>query len=64
MTPEEIKVQFIMQKKKQNALADKLGVHKSLVSLVMYRRTPNRRMRRAIARELGIPVAKMFPDRA
>lgn len=63
MTPEEIKVQFILQKKQQKALADKLGVHKSLISLVMYRRTPNHPVRKAIARELGIPVRKMFPDR-
>jgi len=63
MTPEEIKAQFVLQKKKQTALADKLGVHRSLVTLVMYRQKQDRRMRRAIARELGIPVAKMFPDR-
>jgi cyanate lyase len=64
MTPEEIKSQFVLQKKKQKTLADKLGVHRSLITLVMYRQKANHRVRKAIARELGIPVRQMFPDRA
>ena len=64
MTPEEIKAQFVLQKKKQTALADKLGVHRSTITLTMTRRTKKRRVQKAIARELGIPVRTMFPDRA
>lgn len=64
MTPEEIKAQFILQKKKQTTLADKLGLHRSAITLAMTRRTKNRRVRKAIARELGIPLRTMFPDRA
>ena len=64
MRPEEIRAQFILQKKTQKDLADKLGLHKAIISAVIYGQRRRPPVRKAIARELGIPVAKMFPDRA
>lgn len=62
MTPREIRAELILRGINQRSIADQLGVSESAVSHVISGRKRSDRIRRAVARALGKPVHRVFPD--
>ena len=62
MTPREIRAELILRGINQRQIAAQLGVSESIISHVISGRRRSDRIRRAIARALGKPVHRVFPD--
>ena len=61
MTPRELKAEFILRGKTQKSVAEKLGVTPQYVALVVGGKRKAPHIRKAIAKELGIPFDEIRP---
>jgi Predicted transcriptional regulator len=62
ITPLEIKAALILKGVSQTSIAMELGVAKSLVSMVIHGTEKNAKVRKAIAKIIGQPVKKVWPE--
>lgn len=61
MTPYEIKAHLIMKRVKQRQIAKQLGVTDGAVHQVIYGLETSRRIRKAIAKAIGLPESQIWP---
>jgi len=64
MSPTEIKAKIILMGKSQTELAQKAGVHRSAITLVIQRKGVSRRLQELIAREIGHGFEEVWGEAA
>lgn len=62
MTPKEIRKRLIDKDLTQAELARRNGVTIGVINHVIWNRSVSQRLRRAIAKELGLAVEEVWPD--
>lgn len=64
MTPDEIRIEFIKQRKKTNMaeIGRQLGVSQPAVQRVVDRNSVSERIMAAVAKAIGYPKEQVFPE--